>query len=107
MYDSLEPALRERLLGNADVLLSIEMAPFVAYEPTPDQLASMRVRRAVTAGVDNRHPDAPGHWRHESAQSLAARLATDLIELPGAHMGYLSHPQEFAEALTPVLRELT
>ena len=106
MYDSLDPALRQRLLANADVLFGIEMAPFVAYEPTPDELASVRVRRVVAAGADNRHPDAPGHWRYESAQWLAARLATVLVELPGAHMAYLSQPQAFAEALTPVLREL-
>ena len=107
VYDSLDPALRERLLGNAEVLFGIEMAPFIAYEPTPDELASMRVSRAVTAGADNRHPDAPGHWRYESAQWLAARLATDLVELPGAHMAYLSQPRAFAEAIRPVLRELT
>jgi hypothetical protein len=35
VYDSLDPALRERLLANANVLFDIELAPFVAYEPTP------------------------------------------------------------------------
>jgi pimeloyl-ACP methyl ester carboxylesterase len=106
VYDSLDPALRERLIGNADVLFDIEMAPYIAYEPTPDELAQIRVRRAVAAGARNRHPDAPGHWRYESAQWLAARLATDLVELPGGHMGYLEHPPEFADALKPLLQVL-
>jgi len=106
VYESLEPELRERLLGNADVLLGIEMGPYLAYEPTPAELAGLRTARAVTAGADNRPTDAPGHWRYESAQWLADQLNTELVELPGAHMGYLSEPPAFAEALRPVLRTL-
>jgi hypothetical protein len=33
-------------------------------------------------------------------------LDTELVALPGAHMGYLSEPPAFAEALRPVLRTL-
>jgi hypothetical protein len=106
VYDSLDPALRERLLANADVLFDIELAPFVAYEPTPEDLASMRVPRAVTAGAANRDPTAPGHWRYESAQWLAAHLMTDLVELPGGHMGYLEDPYTFAASLGAVLTAL-
>jgi len=53
----------------------------------------MRVARAVTAGADGRQPDAPADGRYESAQWLAARLTTDLVELPGAHVGYLGDPR--------------
>jgi pimeloyl-ACP methyl ester carboxylesterase len=104
VYDALDPRLRERLLGNAEVLLDI--AAYPAYGPTPDELASLYTSRVVTAGAANRTPDVPGHWRYESAQCLATRLATELIELPGGHMGYLSQPRRFAEALGPVVRML-
>ena len=103
VYESLDPQLRERLLGNAEVLFGIEMAPFLAYEPTPGQLAAIRVPRAVTAGADNRDIAAAGHWRYEAAQWLAAHLQTTVIELPGAHMGYLGQPEHFATALRPIL----
>jgi pimeloyl-ACP methyl ester carboxylesterase len=106
VYDSLGAALRDRLLANVDVLVRVELEPFLAYEPTPDEWAGLRVGRAVAAGADNRGPDAPGHWRYESAQALTARLATDLVELPGGHMAYLDDPQAFAEGLRPVLRTL-
>jgi len=106
VYDSLAAALRDRLLANGEVLIRVEMAPFVAYEPAPDEWAALRPGRAVAAGADSRGPDAPGHWRHESAQALAERLATDLVELPGGHLGYLDDPQAFAEGLRPVLRAL-
>jgi pimeloyl-ACP methyl ester carboxylesterase len=106
VYDTLGPDLRDRLLANGDVLIRIELAPFVAYEPAPDEWAGLRAGRAVAAGADSRSPDAPSYWRYESAHALAARLATDLVELPGGHMGYLDDPQAFAEGLRPVLRTL-
>lgn len=102
-YESLDPQLRERLLGNAEVLFGIEMAPYLAYDPAPGQLAAIAVPRTVTAGAANRDTAAPGHWRYQAAQWLAARLQTTLIDLPGAHMGYLSQPEHFARALRPIL----
>jgi pimeloyl-ACP methyl ester carboxylesterase len=107
VFESLDPLLRERLLGNAEVLFGIEMAPCLAYEPTPGQLAAIRVPRAVTAGTGSRASAAAGHWRYQAAQWLAAHLQTPLIELPGAHMGYLGQPEHFAAALRPVLDRLT
>ena len=107
VYESLDPLLRERLLGNAEVLFGIEMAPYLAYEPTPGQLATIGVPRAVTAGADSRGSAAAGHWRYEAAQWLAAHLETTVIELPGAHMGYLGQPGHFAGALRPILDGLT
>jgi pimeloyl-ACP methyl ester carboxylesterase len=102
-YDALDPELRERLLGNGDVLLTIEMTAYLEYAPSPAQLASMRLARVVTAGADDRDPTAPGHWRYASATGLAAQLDTPLAELPGTHMAYLGQPRGFAEALRPHL----
>ena len=98
VYELLDPQLRERLLGNAEVLFGIEMAPYLAYEPTPGQLATIRVPRAVTAGADNRDSAAAGHWRYEAAQWLAAHLQTTVIELPGAHMGYLGQSRALRQS---------
>ena len=103
VYESLDPQLRERLLGNAEVLFGIEMAPYLAYDPAPGELAAIRVPRAVTAGADSRDIAAAGHWRYQVAQWLAARLQTTVIDLPGAHMGYLGQPEHFAKALRPIL----
>ena len=79
------------------------MAAYLAYDPAPGELASIRVPRAVTAGAGNRDSAAAGHWRYEAAQWLAAHLQTTVIELPGAHMGYLGQPEHFAKALRPIL----
>jgi hypothetical protein len=104
VYESLDPQLRERLLGNAEVLFGIEMATYLAYDPAPGQLAAIGVPRAVTAGAGNRDSAAvAGHWRYQAAQWLAARLQTTLIDLPGTHMSYLGQPGHFATALRPIL----
>jgi hypothetical protein len=105
-YESLDPELRERLLLNGEVLFNIEMTPYIEYEPTPAELASVRLPRLVTAGADNRDTTAPGHWRYEAATHLASQLDTPVAELPGAHMAYLSRPRAFAEALRRHLNKL-
>jgi pimeloyl-ACP methyl ester carboxylesterase len=105
-YESVDPELRERLLANGDVLLNVEMAPYLEYEPTPAELGSVRLPCVVTAGADNREKTAPGYWRYEAAVYLASLLDTPLAELPGAHMAYLSQPRAFAEALRPLLDKL-
>jgi pimeloyl-ACP methyl ester carboxylesterase len=107
VYESLDPGLRERLLANASVLFEVEFAPFVAYEPTLEQLKAFRVPCLVTAGAANRDPSAPAHWRFEVAQWLASYLGTTVVELPGGHLAYLGEPEDFAEALRPLLHQLT
>jgi pimeloyl-ACP methyl ester carboxylesterase len=105
-HESLDPELRERLLDNGDVLFNIEMSHFLKYEPTPAELASVRLPRLVTAGADNREKTAAGYWRYEAAAHLASQLDTPLLELPGTHMAYVSQPRAFADALRPLLDKL-
>lgn len=73
--------------------------PFLGWEPTPHQLASVRLPCVVAAGTDNRDPAAGGHFRYETARWLAAQLDTALVEIPGAHMPYFTQPRAFADAL--------
>ena len=65
-YESVDPGLRKRLLLNGDVLLNIEMTPYLEYEPTAAELASVRLPRLVTAGAENRDTTAAGHWRYQA-----------------------------------------
>ena len=67
----------------------------------------MKVPRIVTAGAENRDPTADYHHGYEESQWLAARMHTELIELPGRHAPYLTHTAALAEALRPLLRTLT
>lgn len=98
-FETLDPQLRERLLGNGEVFFGMEMEHFLGWEPTPHQLASVRLPCVVAAGTDNRDPAAGGHFRYETARWLAAQLDTALVEIPGAHMPYFTQPRAFADAL--------
>jgi pimeloyl-ACP methyl ester carboxylesterase len=105
-YERMDAQLRERLLSNGDVFFDIEMAAYLSYEPTPQELETIQIPCAVTAGADNRDESVPNHWRYEAAQWLAAHLHTTVVELPGGHMSYLGQPHAFAEALQQLLHSL-
>src|SRR6201987_5106112 len=83
VYESRDPQLRGRLLGNAEVLFGIEMAAYLAYDPAPGQLATVRLPRAVTAGAGNRDIAAAGHSKYQARQWLPSPLQTTVIDLPG------------------------
>ena len=40
----------------------------------------------------------------QAARRLAARLELDVTSVPGAHFGYVDHPQELAKAVSTLLR---
>ena len=42
-------------------------------------------------------------WTHRCAAALADRLGTELVEFPGGHAGFVSHPRGFAARLREVL----
>jgi pimeloyl-ACP methyl ester carboxylesterase len=105
-YERMDAQLRERLLSNGDVFFDIEMAAYLSYEPTPQELETIQIPCAVTAGADNRDESVSNHWRYEAAQWLAAHLHTTVVELPGGHMSYLGQPHAFAEALQQLLHSL-
>ena len=51
-------------------------------------------------------PPRPGPLEVPNSRMARHQLSTDLVELPGGHLGYLGDPQAFAPALRPVLRAL-
>jgi pimeloyl-ACP methyl ester carboxylesterase len=106
VFESFDPELRDRMLGNGEVLVGLELEGFVSYLPTPEQLAEVRLPCVVAAGVDNRDPAATHHWLYESSQWLADGLRAPLVETPGAHVPQTTHPRAFAETLRPILGKM-
>jgi pimeloyl-ACP methyl ester carboxylesterase len=107
-FEHLEPALRERMLGNADVFFSTELEPLVTYVPDAAALGQVRVPVFALAGVEHRGADSgPGDYHYEATRWVADRLGTNLMELPGAHAPYLDRPQELAVALRPLLKQVS
>ena len=66
-YNSLDPELRERLLGNGEVLLNIEMSAYLEYEPSPGQLA-------LDASTTSRH-GRRRQPRHHRPRALEIRIS--------------------------------
>jgi pimeloyl-ACP methyl ester carboxylesterase len=100
-FESLEPQLRERLLGNGETLFGIEMGVMEPYEPEQATLAAVEVPVRAMVGTES----AP--FFAEVAQWLADSFNVKLERLPGGHASYFDRPEEVARTLRPLLRELS
>ena len=98
-FETLDPRLRERMLGNGEIFLGTEMGAFEPYQPEEAALTAVEVR--ILVGTES----AP--FFAETARWLADRLNVEFEKLPGGHTPYFDRPQEVAEALRPLLRELS
>jgi pimeloyl-ACP methyl ester carboxylesterase len=98
-FEKLNPQLRERMLGNGETCLVTEMPVFPAYGPDEATLAAVEVPVRVMVGPESAFGE-PAGW-------LAAQLGVELESLPGGHTPYLDRPEEMAETLRPLLREMS
>jgi pimeloyl-ACP methyl ester carboxylesterase len=98
-FENLDPQLRERMLRNGETCLVTEMPVFPAYAPDEATLAAVEVPMRVMVGPDSAIGE-PAGW-------LAGKLGVELERLPGGHTPYFERPQEMAEVLRPMLRELS
>ncbi|MFJ9862786.1 alpha/beta fold hydrolase [Streptomyces sp. NPDC101165] len=73
------------------VFLTHVLRPFTAYVPS---LTSLERRLTLAVGAESR-----GQLLYRTAELLADRLGSRLVEFPGGHLGTLDHPVEFADAL--------
>jgi pimeloyl-ACP methyl ester carboxylesterase len=103
-FKNLEPELRERMLGNANVLVTIEMMAFASYAVDLNRLRKVGVPLIIAAGRDNAGTNNPMlRGGYEAARWLASQLGSKLHELSGAHAPYLDRPDRLAEELTPLI----
>lgn len=87
-----DPAAGERILDNGAVLLSIELPWVATFVPDRDRMRESGVPLTVVVGERNRDT-----WFGAAASWLAEGTGAARAELPGGHVGYLTHPQEFVE----------
>jgi pimeloyl-ACP methyl ester carboxylesterase len=94
----LDPHLRERMLGNAEVFLSTEMGAFEPYQPDEAALTAVEVPVRIMVGPES------ALFFAETARWLADRMNAKLERLPGGHTPYFDRPDEMAETIRPLLR---
>lgn len=99
-------ALQERMMGNAEVLFTIEMEQFANYKPDLRKLTGTHIPTIVAIGRESgSRPETA--WLVETSKWLADKLGTQVQEFPGAHGGYFEQPEKFSEALRPFLQRLS
>ena len=86
----------DRLLGNAETLLEIELAG----EASIDMAALARCRVPLTVVVGETAPP----FLTTGSRKLAELLQVEPVTVPGAHVPQLTHPHELARAITGILR---
>jgi pimeloyl-ACP methyl ester carboxylesterase len=96
-WDAMDPASRQRVLGNADIFFLYETPLLGSYRPDEGLLTTNRVPVQVGAGTET-----PPVFR-EMALWLASRLNVRVDPSPGGHVGYLGHPNGVAEVIRPFL----
>ncbi len=100
-FENLDPHLRERMLGNGETFLGTEMGAFEPYQPDEAALTTIEVPVRIMVGTES----AP--FFAETARWLADRMNVELARLPGGHTPYFDRPDEMAEAIRPLLKELS
>jgi len=106
-FASIDPADRDRYLDNGEVFCGVELPPFMAYQPTAEAIRDARGPIVAAGSHASRDPASPHHFLYQAASWLARQAGTDLVEVPGAHMAYLTDPTTVAERLRPLLRDLS
>jgi len=94
VFESLDidPAIGERILGNGEALFEIEMPAVAGFVPDRDRMRSSGVPLTVVVSEENRDT-----WFGAGASWLAEGIGANRIELPGGHVGYLTHQKDFVE----------
>ncbi|MGK5544798.1 alpha/beta fold hydrolase [Streptomyces sp. URMC 127] len=92
---NLPAAVREmlaRIRGNLGTCLSYELRSFVRFRPDAGALRAARFAVAVGG-------EGPETLLHRTARAVAELAGTGITELPGGHVGFLTHAAPFAGAL--------
>lgn len=86
--------------ADAEVFLAHLLRPTTNYRPDIDALRASAPRIVVAVGATSK-----GQLAHRSALALADRLDTPATEFPGDHAGFISQLSQFAEVLYRLLTD--
>lgn len=98
-FASTDPALRERVFGNAATFFEVELPAFARFVPDRDRMRASGVPLTVVVGEGNRD-----NWYADAARWLVEGAGASLIELPGGHGGFETHRAEFVDMVRRVAR---
>lgn len=88
-------------LANAEFLFTHELDMYDRYQPDMAALSAVSSRVVIAGGRAGRE-----FAGYRNAAGWAQLLGTSIIDFPGGHVGYRSHPKAFVERLREVLGRL-
>jgi pimeloyl-ACP methyl ester carboxylesterase len=95
-----EPVL-ERMYGNGEVLFGLEFASFGSWRPDEERLRGLSIPVHLLVSKEGLPFIA------EAAAWIAARVGTDVVPVPGGHVGFIDNAHDVAEVVRPLMRSMT
>lgn len=100
-FESLDPELRERILGNGAHFFARELELFRSYVPDAEAIAASGVALRLLRSQQGVPPLI------QATERFAEQIGVAVEAISGHHAPYLQRPEAFAEELRPTLRELS
>ena len=98
VFSVIPPDVLERMLANAETVISIEVPGFAGWRLQPADLANLKVPLALLVAGDTLPIyKAVTDW-------LAKQVGVKAITVPGRHGFYYYRPQDLANVLRPILK---
>ena len=100
-HDAPAPEQAAGFAATAETFLS-HMLPTTRYKPDIAALSATPTRIIVAAGAASK-----GELANRTAVALTEALATDIVEFPGGHTGFITFPDSCARQLTSLIGDAT
>ena len=98
MAHATDPRNSRYVRANATYWFEHELRQYPAADLDLNALNARADQIVPAAGRESR-----GQPAHEASVDLATKLCRDLVELPGGHIGFVTHPAQFARELVQAL----
>ncbi len=90
----------EQNLANATYWMKHELRQYPQVELDLDALTAHTRQLILVGGCDSQD-----QMTYQPGKVLAQKLGLDIVNLPGGHLGFISHPAEFAHELMDALKD--
>ncbi|MFD7161493.1 alpha/beta fold hydrolase [Kribbella sp. NPDC059898] len=100
--DEQRTELMQRMGANLNFWFEYELKTYPRYEPDLTVLSGLTDRLVLAGGKESR-----GLFPYRPNTVLAERLGLQVVDFPGNHIGYATHPVEFAAQLRALLASRT
>jgi pimeloyl-ACP methyl ester carboxylesterase len=87
-----------RARGNFVFWIEHELRQYVRTVPDLERLKSLKHQLVLAGGHESRE-----NFPYRPNLVIADRLGLEVVDFPGDHVGYMTHPAEFATQLAPLL----